>query len=46
MHESFPRAYELSQKGYNAFALEYRVGSERLASEDLAAAISFVFENA
>lgn len=46
IHESFPHALELSRMGYNAFALEYRLGSGQLATEDLAAAISFVVENA
>jgi acetyl esterase/lipase len=46
IHESFPLALELSKKGYNAFAIEYRVGSERVATEDLAMALSFVFKNA
>ena len=26
MHDSFPHAYELSKRGYNAFALIYRTG--------------------
>lgn len=46
IHESFPHALELSKLGYNAFAIEYRTGSGQLATEDLAAAISFIFENA
>lgn len=45
MHDSFPHALELSQKGYNAFALIYRPGAQT-ACEDLARAISFIFENA
>jgi acetyl esterase/lipase len=45
MHDSFPLALELSKKGYNAFALIYRPGTET-ACEDLARAISFIFENA
>lgn len=45
MQDSFPHALELSQKGYNAFALIYRPGSQT-ACEDLARAISFIFENA
>jgi acetyl esterase/lipase len=45
MHDSFPHALELSKKGYNAFALIYRPGA-RTACEDLARAISFIFENA
>jgi acetyl esterase/lipase len=47
IHESFPYAIELSKKGYNAFSIEYRVGGgEQAATEDLAAAISFIFRNA
>lgn len=45
MHDSFPHALELSKKGYNAFALIYRPGWDT-AVEDLARAISFIFENA
>ncbi|MBW2428373.1 MAG: prolyl oligopeptidase family serine peptidase [Deltaproteobacteria bacterium] len=36
----------LSQKGYNTFALRYRTGGGLRATEDLAAAISYVFKNA
>ncbi|GHV37033.1 hypothetical protein FACS1894187_12800 [Synergistales bacterium] len=43
LHEGFPLAAEISEKGYNAFVLRYRVGSEARATEDLAAAISFIF---
>ncbi len=46
VHEGFPHARQLSQKGYNAFALQYRVGGEQRACEDLAAAISFIFKQA
>jgi acetyl esterase/lipase len=46
LHEGFPYALELSKKGYNAFVLKYRVGSGLKATEDLAAAISYIFENA
>lgn len=42
MHDSFPHAFELSKKGYNAFALIYRPGAQT-ACEDLARAISFIF---
>lgn len=45
MQDSFPHALELSKMGYNAFALIYRPG-EQTACEDLARAISFIFENA
>lgn len=46
VHEGFPHAIALSQKGYNAFVLQYRIGGERIAIEDLAAALTFIFENA
>ncbi len=45
MHDSFPQALELSKKGYNAFALIYRPGAQT-ACEDLARAITFIFQNA
>lgn len=45
MHDSFPHALEISKRGYNAFALIYRPGA-KTACEDLARAISFLFENA
>ena len=45
MHDSFPHAMELSKKGYNAFALIYRPGAQT-ACEDLARAISFIFDHA
>lgn len=45
MHDSFPHALELSKQGYNAFALIYRPGAQT-ACEDLARAVSFIFENA
>lgn len=44
MHDSFPQAMELSEKGYNAFALIYRPGAET-ACEDLARAIAFIHEH-
>lgn len=46
VHEGFPYAIALSEKGYNAFVLQYRIGNEQIATEDLAAALSFIFENA
>lgn len=45
MHDSFPHALELSKRGYNAFAVIYRPGWQT-AYEDLARALSFIFENA
>jgi acetyl esterase/lipase len=46
VHEGFPHATQLSKKGYNAFVLQYRVGGEQRACEDLAAAISYIFTHA
>ena len=45
LHEGFPLAQEISAKGLNAFVIRYRVGEQR-ATEDLAAAIAYVFANA
>jgi acetyl esterase/lipase len=46
LHEGFPLAMELSKKGYNAFVLKYRVGSQLRATKDLAAAITYIFKKA
>jgi hypothetical protein len=47
IHEGFPYAVEISNKGYNAFVLRYRAGyGGTVATQDLAAAISYIFENA
>jgi len=46
VHEGFPHATQLSKKGYSAFVLQYRVGGEQRACEDLAAAISYIFKHA
>jgi acetyl esterase/lipase len=46
LHEGFPLALELSKQGYNAFVIRYRIGGERIACEDLAAAIAWIFANA
>ena len=45
MQDSFPHALELSEKGYNAFALIYRPGAQT-ACEDLARAITFILDHA
>lgn len=45
MHDSFPHTLELSKMGYNAFALIYRP-NRQTACEDLARAISFIFNHA
>lgn len=47
VHEGFPYAAEISRRGYNAFVLRYRAGhGGAVATEDLAAALSFIFANA
>jgi acetyl esterase/lipase len=47
VHEGFPYAVEISKKGYNAFVLKYRAGhGGSIATQDLAAAISYIFRNA
>jgi acetyl esterase/lipase len=46
LHEGFPLALEISKMKYNAFVIRYRIGSEHRATEDLAAAIAYIFRNA
>ena len=47
LHEGFPYAVEISNRGYNAFVLKYRAGhGGTVATEDLAAALSYIFRNA
>lgn len=47
VHEGFPYAAQISQRGFNAFVLKYRAGhGARAATEDLAAAVSYIFQNA
>jgi acetyl esterase/lipase len=47
IHEGFPYAVEISNRGYNAFVLRYRAGhGAAVATQDLAAAISHIFRNA
>ncbi|MCU4178509.1 alpha/beta hydrolase [Bosea sp. BH3] len=47
VHEGFPYAAEISRAGLNAFVLKYRAGrGGQIATQDLAAAIGFVFRNA
>jgi acetyl esterase/lipase len=47
LHEGFPYAAEISKRGFNAFVLKYRTGQGgRVATEDLAAALSFIIRNA
>jgi len=46
-HEGFPYAAAISKKGYNAFVLRYRAGQgEATATQDLAAALTYIFRNA
>ncbi|MBL0291981.1 MAG: alpha/beta hydrolase [Betaproteobacteria bacterium] len=47
VHEGFPYAVEINKRGYNAFVLRYRVGyGGTAATQDLAAAVSYIFRNA
>lgn len=46
LHEGFPLAKRICESGENAFVIRYRIGSEQLATEDLAAAIAYIFRNA
>jgi acetyl esterase/lipase len=47
VHEGFPYAVTISDAGYNAFVLKYRAGlGASAATDDLAAALSFIMRNA
>lgn len=47
LHEGFPYAQEISERGLNAFVLKYRAGQGgQVATEDLASAITWIFANA
>jgi len=47
VHEGFPFAEAISKSGFNAFVIKYRVGlGGRPATEDLAAAVSYIAANA
>jgi acetyl esterase/lipase len=47
VHEGLPYAAAISDAGYNAFVLKYRAGvGGVVATEDLAAALSFIMQNA
>lgn len=47
VHEGLPYAAAIAQVGFNAFVLKYRAGlGGAVATQDLAAAIGFVFRNA
>lgn len=47
LHEGFPYAVEINKRRFNAFVLKYRAGQGgRIAPEDLAAALTYIFRNA
>jgi acetyl esterase/lipase len=47
VHEGFPYAVDINKRGFNAFGLKYRAGrGGRIATEDLAAALTYIFRNA
>jgi acetyl esterase/lipase len=47
VHEGFPYAVEISNRGYNAFVLKYRAGQGgTAATQDLATAVAYIFRNA
>lgn len=47
LHEGFPYAVDINRLGYNAFVVKYRAGlGGGAATEDMAAAISFILRNA
>lgn len=47
VHEGFPHAVVISRRGLNAFVLRYGAGhGGRIATQDLAAALSYIFRNA
>lgn len=46
LHEGFPLAQRISERGLNAFVIRYRIGSGQKATEDLAAAITYIFHHA
>jgi acetyl esterase/lipase len=47
LHEGFPYAVDINKGGYNAFVLKYRSGrGGAIATQDLAAALTFIFTNA
>jgi acetyl esterase/lipase len=47
VHEGLPYATGINAAGFNAFVIRYRVGmGQQAATEDMARAISFIFDNA
>lgn len=45
-HEGFTYARELSDLGYNAFVINYQLDTQQRAAENLAAAITYIMNNA
>jgi acetyl esterase/lipase len=45
LHEGFPLAVQMNKRGYNVFVIKYRVNG-RLATQDLAAALTYIFDHA
>lgn len=46
LHEGFTYARELSDLGYNAFVINYQLDTQQRATENLAAAITYIMNNA
>lgn len=46
LHEGFPLAQAISQRGLNAFVIQYRLGGARRACEDLAQALVWIADHA
>ena len=46
LHEGFPLAQAVSEKGFNAFVIQYRIGGARVACEDLAQALAWIIDHA
>jgi len=47
VHEGFPYALDINKSAYNAFVLKYRAGmGAAIATQDMAAAITYIFDNA
>jgi len=45
LHEGFPLAVQMNKRGYNIFVIKYRVNGG-VATQDLAAALTYIFEHA
>lgn len=46
LHEGFPVAEAINKASFNAFVLQYRIGSQQIACEDIARAILWILRNA